>query len=259
LTDIHGNYRAFNHGRLQHGLQYDDLDKRAWKTAYYSQESGFGVAVDMHPRRMATDDQDRSLQIGVIGLGTGAMAAHGRPGDVIRFYEIDPEIERIAREHFTYCRDSPAEITIAVGDARVNLERELAREGSRQFDVLAVDAFTSDAIPMHLLTRECFDLYWQHLKADGILAVHISNRYLDLKPVIHGLAKDDNRSALLVQFDNVDDDPAVSASTWVLVTTNQDFIDSEEVQKSLTELDERQLIWTDDFGSLLQVLMRDEP
>ena len=143
-----------------------------------------------------------------------------------------------------------------LGDARVKLEQELAEEHPQQFDILAVDAFSSDAIPMHLLTQECFELYWKHLKPDGILAVHISNRFLDLSHLVRSLAWDADKTAILIDFDT--DLEHESGSTWILITTNQQFIDSEEVQYFSSEWDLPYLIWTDDFGSLRQVLRSED-
>ncbi|MFZ5829847.1 MAG: spermidine synthase [Planctomycetota bacterium] len=166
---------------LTHGIQYFDYRRRE-PVSYYVPESGVGQAVRFFQRKPAP------VRIGVVGLGTGTMAAFGRKGDVVRFYEINPAVLEIARTWFTYLRDSPAKVEVELGDARLTLERELAENRPQGFHVLALDAFSSDAIPTHLLTNEAFAVYDKHLAPDGVLAVHISNRYLDLSPVVRKLA-----------------------------------------------------------------------
>jgi hypothetical protein len=251
-----GPYYSLRHGRIMHGFQYLDEEKRRWPTSYYGPETGVGLAVRWHPRRWVDEPDAGALRIGVIGLGTGTMAAHGKPGDVIRFYEINPDVIRLSSEYFTYRRDSAARVDVVLGDARISLERSLREQGSEQFDVLVVDAFSSDAIPMHLLTRECFEVYWKHLKPDGILAVHISNRNLDLGPVARGLAAEFGHEAAL--FDTSDDDDrGVDAADWVLVTANREFLDRAEIRDARSPWpdDARPpLVWTDDFSNLFAVL-----
>ncbi|MCX7426029.1 MAG: fused MFS/spermidine synthase [Planctomycetia bacterium] len=251
-----GPYYSLRHGRIMHGVQYLDEEKRRWPTSYYGPETGVGLAVRWHPRRWIDEPDEGALRIGVIGLGTGTMAAHGKPGDVIRFYEINPDVIRLSSEYFTYRRDSAARVDVVLGDARISLERSLREQGSEQFDVLVVDAFSSDAIPMHLLTRECFEVYWKHLKPDGILAVHISNRNLDLGPVARGLAAEFGHEAAL--FDTSDDDArGVDAADWVLVTANREFLDRAEIRDARSPWpdDARPpLVWTDDFSNLFAVL-----
>src|SRR5262249_55405144 len=172
-----------NHGRITHGLQLMAPDRRREPTTYYGERTGVGLALERHPRRLA----GLPVRVGCVGLGVGTLAAYARPGDAFVFYEINPEVIALSQgEHptFTYLRAPPAETTIVQGDARLSLERE----PPRQFDVLVVDAFSSDAIPVHLLTREALTVYLRHLRApDGVVALHVSNRYLDLKPVSQGL------------------------------------------------------------------------
>src|SRR5262249_23678636 len=155
-------------------------------TTYYTERSGIGLALLHHPRRAAG-----SLRVGVVGLGTGTIAAYGQAGDTYRFYDINPAVVALSegpQRMFTYLRDGPARVEIVLGDARLSLERERKRSGAQGFDVLAIDAFTSDSIPVHLLTKEAFELYLSHLaRPDGILAIHISNRQLDLAPVVRAL------------------------------------------------------------------------
>ena len=179
-SDKNGLLRELSHGRVQHGFQYLDADKRSWPTSYYGPHSGVALGIDAlpHPRRVA-----------VVGLGAGTLAAWGRDGDTYRFYEINPNVEPIARKWFTFLGDSKAQTDVVLGDARVQLERELAAGRSHDFDLIAVDAFSGDAIPMHLLTAECAEIYRQRLAPGGIIALHISNRALNLEPVTRGMAR----------------------------------------------------------------------
>lgn len=183
------------HGRIIHGLQFTSDLRRREATSYYVPRSGIGLTLERHPRRRAGE----SLRVGVVGLGVGTLAAYARPGDTFRFYEINPEVIALSAGFsptFTYLRDSPAHVEVVPGDARLALEREPPRD----FDVLAVDAFSSDAIPVHLLTREALLVYLRHLRGpNGVVAFHVSNRYLDLRPVVKGLAgRLDLRAALVV-------------------------------------------------------------
>src|SRR5690606_17887450 len=130
---------------------------------------GLGIAFELKRRAAG----DRPLNVGCVGLGAGTIVVYGREGDAFCFYEINPDIVAFADEYFTYLRQSAAATEIVLGDGRIVLEHELTSGGSRQFDLLILDAFTGDAIPLHLMTREAFDLYWRHLKPDGILAVHV--------------------------------------------------------------------------------------
>jgi len=250
-----GAYRSVRNGQIQHGFQFLDEKLARMRTSYYGTGTGVSIAVDDHPRR-----ESGPLHLGVVGLGTGTMAVYGQSGDRLRFYEINPEVQRVAYEHFSYCEDCPAELTIELGDARVQMERALRDSGSLEFDVLAIDAFSSDAIPMHLMTRECFALYWKHLKEDGILAVHISNRFLNLRPLTHNLAVEAGYTPILVEWDPPDDAQAETSSTWVLVTRNAAFLERPDLKWKSSEWPEEmpETVWTDDYGSLWQVLKRED-
>ncbi len=182
------------------------------------------------------------------------MAAWGRDGDTFRFYEINPDVERIAREWFAFLNDSKAQTTVVLGDARVQLERELAAGPSQNFDLLAVDAFSSDSIPMHLLTAECADIYRRQLAPSGVLALHISNRALNLDPVARGMAKYLGWTAVQTISG---DDPSVgeSSSHWVLMTADRSFLEKAGLAHHLSGWSSRPpIIWTDDFASLWHVL-----
>lgn len=251
-----GERNLMTHGQIEHGYQYLDADKRHWPTAYYGANSGIGIAIANHPRRGANGASDGSLRIGVVGLGCGTLAVYGRPGDYLRFYEINPDVVRMCNEYFTYCSDSPAEIDFVLGDARVQLERELAAGQAGRFDVLAIDAFSSDAIPMHLLTRESLALYAQHLAPGGLLCLHISNKHLDLTGVVRGLAAEQGFEPVL--FNSFGDAArGTSDASWVVLTRSDAFLISPAVIAAATPWPagaRAPLVWTDDFGSLRQVL-----
>ena len=255
-TGEHGTKRVLTHGTVIHGSQFVDEQKRFWPTTYYGRQSGIGLAMKHHPRRQAPNDTERSLRVGVVGLGAGTIAALAGPGDYIRFYEINPEVIRISGEHFTFRRDTPAIVDVIPGDARIRMESELARGQPQNFDILAVDAFSSDAVPIHLLTRECIDTYWRHLEPDGLLLFHISNRVLNLEPVVRGLAAHCECEVRFVPSAG-DDAAGVSQATWMVLAKNKAFLQAPEVilaAKGPSGMQQSPLLWTDDFASLWQVL-----
>jgi SAM-dependent methyltransferase len=184
-------------------------------------------------------------------LGAGTLAAYGKTSDYFRFYEINPQMVGIAKNYFSYLRDSPAHIDIVLGDARLSLESE----APQQFDVLAVDAFSGDAIPVHLLTREAFAVYLRHLKPDGILAVHTSNTYLNLPPVVELLAEDAGCEARMIINDD-DHRKLIDSSDWVLVTRNWHFLDAIDgtVLSEPISVPPNLRVWSDDFNNLFQIL-----
>jgi SAM-dependent methyltransferase len=189
--------------------------------------------------------------VGVIGLGSGTIAAYERPLDHYTFYDINPAVLRIARSWFHFLRDAAGPNEIVLGDARLSLEKQPVQ----QFDVLAVDAFSGDAIPVHLLTREAFELYWRHLKPDGVLAVHVSNKYLNLGPVVALGAAATNKRAMMVSNEG-DDDKEIDPSDWVLVSSRPGFFDQEEVKKAAAKIDPIPglRMWTDDYSNLYRIL-----
>lgn len=244
--------RTLKNGRILHGAQFVDPKRRSEATSYYGAGSGIELAIDLHPRRVSHE----TLSIGVIGLGAGTIAALGGPRDTVRFYEINPAAVDFSRRYFTFLSDSRANVEIVQGDARLSLERELrSPAGRHRYDVLAIDAFSGDAIPVHLLTREAFAMYRDALREDGILAVHVSNRYLDLTPVVRGLAGEQKRPVLTIEA-NDDDERALDSSTWMLVTNNQDFIDAATQYADAPVPGAKTIVWTDAFSSLLQVIKR---
>jgi hypothetical protein len=236
-------YRALYHGKIEHGAQSLDPAKSRQATTYYGPKSGVGIALDYF-----SDDPKR---VGVIGLGTGTIAAYGETGDYFGFYEINPLIVSIARSSFTYLRDTKAKVDITMGDARLSL----ASEAPQRFDVLALDAFSGDAIPIHLLTKEAFALYLRNLKPDGVLAVHTSNTYLDLAQVVKLLADDAQCSVRFIS-NNDEERKLIDASDWVLVTRNKDFLsdlDAIVVPDNIT-VSPKLRLWTDDYNNLFQIL-----
>src|SRR5246127_5147064 len=203
--------RMLLNGTIQHGTQIFAPNLSRRPTTYYATSSGIGLAL-----RFCCDGHKRN--IGIIGLGAGTLAAYGHPGDRFRFYEINPLVQPIAQNLFTYLRDSAAQITIANGDARTSL----TREAPQQFDVLAIDAFSGDAIPLHLLTTEAIELYKKHLAPNGVIAFHVSNQYLNLAPEIAQLAIASNMQSRLVESAG-DDLMGSYRSTWALLNNSPDF------------------------------------
>jgi spermidine synthase len=190
------------------------------------------------------------VRMGVIGLGTGTMAAWGRPGDVIRFYEINPLVFKIAQTEFTFLRDSRATVDVVMGDARLSLEREPPQD----YDLLAVDAFSSDSIPVHLVTREAFQVYFRHLTPAGVLAVHVSNRYLDLEPVVQRIATVLGKHARVVDSSDNESDGEFG-STWVLVTADAALFEHTSLSSATgIENAARIRLWTDDYSNLFQIV-----
>jgi len=244
--DDNGPFRELQHGRTRHGFQYLQAARKDLPTSYYGPHSGIAIALN------ALDMPNR--RIGVVGLGAGTLAAWGRKGDTFRFYEINPDVEQIARTWFSFLSDSNAQTEVVLGDARVQLERELVSGRSQDFDLIAVDAFSSDSIPMHLLTAECAEIYRRRLTPAGVLALHISNRALDLDPVARGMASYLGWAA--AQIVSKDDSATgESSSRWVLLTSNKDFLERAGLGPRLSEWSSRApIIWTDDFASLWHVL-----
>src|SRR5437868_3681559 len=236
--------RMLLNGTIQHGTQIFAPNLSRFPTTYYATDSGIGLAL-----RFCCGGQKRN--IGVIGLGAGTLAAYVHPGDRIRFYEINPLVQPIAENLFTIRRDSPAQIIIADGDARTSL----TREAPQQFDVLAVDAFSGDAIPLHLLTTQAIALYKKHLAPDGIIAFHVSNQYLNLAPEIAQLAIAANMQSRLVESAG-DDLMGSYRSTWVLLTSSPEFFKLPQIASLSTETPTTPRLhpWTDEYSSLLPIV-----
>jgi hypothetical protein len=248
------------HGQTLHGFQFRSSHLRRLLTSYYVESSGIGLAILNHPRRTALKPDSRHLRIGVVGLGAGTLAAYGRPGDSFRFYEINPAVANMATGWngcFSFLQDCPARVKVVLGDARISLERELAEGGSQDFDVLAVDAFSGDSPPVHLLTREAFELYLAHLRAGGVLALHVSNRYLDLPPVVWKAA--DVLGVPAAEIWGKSDKERAWSSVWILVTRDEAFLRIPALAAAASPREEggRSVrLWTDDYSNLFQILKR---
>ncbi len=244
---------VMEHGRILHGFQYTAPEKRRVTGAYYGPNSGAGIALRNYPRG------EHELSVGVIGLGAGILAAYAERDEDWRFYEINPMVTSLAERYFTYLDDARqrgAHVHILHGDGRSVLQRQVDHGGQLQFDILVLDAFTSDAIPVHLLTREAFELYWRVLKPDGVLAVNISNRHVDLSPVVRKLAELNGKEAHWVSGKEGDGE-GVLASVWVLVTSNRDFLGAPDVAARLAAWprDARKpRLWTDDSSNVYSLM-----
>ena len=236
--------RSLIHGTIMHGNQYREATLRKQPTTYYTATSGVGRAIEsMHPRI-------EPLKVGVIGLGTGTLAAWGATGDVYRFYDINPSVVEIARRDFTYLSDSEATIETPLGDARLVLERE----PPQGFDVLAIDAFSSDAIPVHLITSEALAIYRRHMKPSGIIAFHVTNRFLNLVPVVEALAHAHDLAVAWVADEG--DGGMSSRSDWILLSADPEALKKPLIAEATTPIEPRRdwRLWTDDFNNLVQVL-----
>ncbi|NQT87711.1 fused MFS/spermidine synthase [bacterium] len=238
-------YRLYllRHGRITHGTQFQAAAMRRRPTSYYRAGSGIGLAILNHPRR------SEAMRVGVLGLGVGTVATYGYKGDLFRFYEINPEIQRLAATRFTYLADSDADCQVVMGDGRLSL----AREEDQRFDLLILDAFSGDAVPVHLLTREAAAIYFRHLRDDGILVINISNRYLDLDPVVQGLADHLGTECIVIHTDG--DNLISTTSRWALLTRNAAFLADEAVVAAAEDASPgRTVLWTDDYSSLFGIL-----
>jgi hypothetical protein len=242
--------RMLLNGTIQHGTQIFGPELSRIPTTYYAVNSGIGLALRFCCSAGGSDHV-RPRNIGVIGLGTGTLAAYGHAGDRIRFYEINPLVRPIAQNLFTYLRDCPAQTSFADGDARTSLTREAAQN----FDVIAVDAFSGDAIPLHLLTTEAIALYKKHLAPGGIVAFHVSNQYLNLAPEIAQLALSTNMHSRLIEKAG-DESNGSYRSTWVLLSKDSMFFERPEIAPVATQTPTipNLRVWTDDYSSLLPIL-----
>jgi SAM-dependent methyltransferase len=234
--------RRLMHGVIMHGEQYLAPARRAEPTTYYGRVSGIG--------RLIEASHGAPLRVGVIGLGTGTLATYGRAGDVYRFYEINPQVIEIARKEFFFLNSSAARIETVLGDARLTMERE----PPQQFDVLAIDAFSSDAIPVHLITREAMMVYLKHIRPDGVIAFHVTNRFLRLAPVVKRIADEFGLATALIIDDA--DDSDLAKTDWLLVTRNATRLKAEPIASATSEIPPINglRLWTDDFNNLFQIL-----
>ena len=250
-TDKHDPARhhlTLQHGATIHGLQYLSAERRTDPTSYYTSTSGVG-------RLLRTYKPAGGRRVGAVGLGSGTLAAWGRPGDTFRFYEINDDVARLATNTFTYLKDSKAKTELVMGDARLSMERE----PDQKYDVIILDAFSSDAIPVHLLTLEAFAHYQRHLKPDGVIVVHVSNRYLDLHPVVYRIAEKIGMPAVTVDdTDSSYEDDGFYGSDWILMTRNAGLLQQpllRDATKPPVEFSARVLPWTDERSDLLRILV----
>lgn len=242
-------FRSLVHGGIMHGGQLLDEDKRLYASSYFGPTSGFGrlfAALPESPRK-----------VGIIGLGAGSIVAHARAGDVFRFYEINPQVVDLAYREFTFLTETKAKTEVVLGDGRLSMEGE----PPQNYDVIAVDAFSGDAIPMHLLTRESLAIYVRHLKPDGVIAFQATNRFVDIAPVVERLAAEHGMTAVMIT-----DYPAssegvnywLSSTDQILVTRNQVLLQHEKIRSAAQRIEPRPgfPVWTDDFNNLLTVLKK---
>jgi hypothetical protein len=232
------------HGGITHGLQFANERQRREPTTYYGRSGGAGLVLDHFM-------PDAPRRIGAVGLGAGTLATYGRPADTFRFYEINPQVLDFAQQYFTFLKDSPAHIDHVLGDARLSLERE----ADQHFDVLILDAFNGDAIPTHLLTREAFDLYRRHLNPGGVIAVHITNQHLDLRPIVRAAAEHLGLGTLLVLDEQGGTGNALSTSAWMVLSRDRAFLAALPI-RPFSPAPEKiaPRLWTDDNSSLFPIL-----
>ena len=243
---------ALIHGVTIHGYQFHDDTLRDLPTSYYGKSSGAGLAIIDHPNR------GKGMRVGVLGLGVGTLAQYGQPGDVYRFYEINPAVIRLAEGengYFSFLADSQAKVEIVPGDARLSMEQELAAGKNQNYDVLAVDVFSSDSIPVHLLDEEAFQVYLQQLSLQGILAIHISNRRLDLVPVVWTLANHFNLARVLIN--DPGDGVITYPSSWILLASDPNLLANPAIASRAESMDNyvsHVRLWTEDYNNLFQIL-----
>lgn len=250
---VHTAY-AMSHGITVHGLQFVDMQLRAVPTTYYVPDSGVGLTILNHPNYQ----RGEPMHVGLLGLGIGTLAAYARPGDEYRLYEINPVVIELAKgqgEYFSFLSESKAQITTVPGDARISLERELAEGNPQNFHVLVLDTFSSDSIPVHLVTKEAFGLYLEHLASDGIIAAHITNLHLDLQPVFWQVAQ--TYGLNMVRIDYLGDSNGGYASHWILLAHQPTLLDDPAIREQSVDLagySTNVRLWTDDYSNLFQIL-----
>ncbi len=230
-------------GSTSHGTQSLDEASKKIPKSYYRTQTAIG--------QLLMFDSGDNIKLGVIGLGTGALAAYGRSQDQFVFYELNPDVDKIAHSHFSYLADSKAQTQVILGDARLSLHKQWQAKQNQQFDVLVIDAFSGDSIPMHLLTEEAIALYLKHMSNSGVIAFHISNSHIDLTPVIESHARRYEQSLWYVKTpaNNSEQHDAI----WVLMTEDQ----SLSSRLNLTEpwpTPKTKVTWTDAYSDLLSVL-----
>ena len=245
VSDQNNVNRALHHGKISHGVQFLDSKRYLIPTSYYGKGTGIQIALDLVQK-------PEGNKVGVIGLGVGTLKAYGRAQDDYRFYEINPKVIEIANSYFTFLKDTPAKHNVVLGDARLSL----TEESPQNFDILAVDAFSGDSILVHLLTIEAFKIYQRHMNTNGIISVHISNRYLNLKPVLAAATKELKLDAFVAENEFDESQSHVFGATWILMTKKGQITKEQMKINNLIPIEEdEELIpnfplWTDDYSSL---------
>lgn len=233
--------RALYNGTILHGMQFQSPAQSRVPTTYYGPQSGAALAIDSH--RKSTQ------RVGVIGLGVGTLAAYGRAGDYFRFYEINPAVVQVATTYFRFLSESPARTEVVTADGRLALEREQPEN----FDVLILDAFSGDSIPVHLLTRQAFESYFRHLRTGGLIAIHVTNRYLDLPPLIEAVAGTLQKHVLLIH-NEADQERGIYASDWSLLADSPEALQDFQWRSRPKGTTRKARPWTDDYSNLFQIV-----
>jgi SAM-dependent methyltransferase len=245
------HHYLLQHGRITHGFQFAAPERAPLVTSYFGPTTGLGLALRQFPRQ-------QNQRIGLLGLGVGTVTAYGKPGDVIRIYEINPQVTDIAKSPFTYLAHCPAKVELVMGDGRLSMENE----PPQNYDFLIMDAFSSDAVPVHLLTKEAFAIYVRHLKPDGVILVNISNRYLDLRPVVENAARVFGFHAYSIDsedggLEEEDGGWWFYAASWMVLSKNMEFLGKDALRQAAnpavgprTDIP----LWTDDYTSMFKIL-----
>lgn len=230
-------------GSVIHGIQYMHPTRRTTPTTYYSMQSGVGRAI-------AASRERKGLKAGVVGLGSGTLAAYIRSTDEFCFYEINPDMIRCAESIFAFLKDAPGKHHVVPGDARLSLEQQKPQG----FDLLILDAFSGDAVPAHLLTAEALAVYQRHLASNGALCIHVTNSYLDLGPVVRGLARHGEFQVVRIETDG-DKAHGIYHADWMILTKSDELVRKLTAGPTVEEPpDAPALLWTDNFSDLFRIL-----
>ncbi len=225
--------------------QFVDPAKRKLPFTYYTPSTGIAHTLNyLH-------EKHGNLRVGTVGLGIGTLAAYARPGDHFVFYEINPNVVTLARQYFSYLSDIQGEIDdMVLGDARISLERQTPED----FDLLVLDAFSGDAIPVHLLTTEAFEIYGRHLNSGGgTMVVNVTNTYLDASPVVAGLARKFGFSVARLQTP-ADYDHNICRTDWMVLSRDGALIERLQATPQNVSVSDREIVWTDGYSNLFEIL-----
>ncbi|PIR93755.1 hypothetical protein COT97_04975 [Candidatus Falkowbacteria bacterium CG10_big_fil_rev_8_21_14_0_10_39_11] len=239
-----GEYKILVNGPIIHGVQFLSPALQANKTTYYSQQSGVGLVFENFPKA--------NKRIGLVGLGAGTIVAYGQAGDYFRIYDINPEVISVAQSQFTYLQNTPSKYDLVLGDARLKLDQE----SDNNFDLLIIDAFSGDSIPVHLLTQEAFDVYRKNLNPDGAILIHISNQYLDLRPVLVKLGAVNDYQVVIIN-NKKNDAQKIYTSNWILLTKNKTLLSNKNIVSAQSDLptnSDRFRVWTDQYSNIFKII-----